>query len=434
MKKIGVFLLLAMLVLSVGVVAAQPSSYTTCYQVQNLDSSNAANVVMSYYEQGNGTPVATPSDTIAAGSSTTYCPLDAVSSGFNGSVVISSDRQVSAIANVSGNASFSAYNASYTGFDAGATTVSLPLLFANNYGYNTWFNVQNTGTSDATVNVSYSDGTTVGPVTIGVGQSYTFDQATETHNSAVFAGTITSTGAPVVATVLEVGPSSAPMLFGYNGFTAGSVDPVMPLVQSNNYGYTTGIQVQNTGGTATDVVISYTPSTSGTACTDSATIQPGASATFGLTGSCIESQTFVGSAQVTSNSAGMDLVAIVNQQNFSLNKGASYGAFNTSDGTENIVMPLIMDRNYGYFTGYNVVNVGVSSVTVDCTYSNSAITDSATVAPGAAATFVQFNNISNGYVGSATCTATGGSIIGVVNQTLTTGTQDTFLTYEATNN
>jgi hypothetical protein len=340
---------------------------------------------------------------------------------------------VSAIANVSGSSDFSTYNASYTGFDAGATTVNLPLLFADNYGYDTWFNVQNTGSSDATVNISYSDGTIAGPVTIGAGQSHTFNQATETHNSAVFAGTITS-DEPVVATVLEVGPSNAPMLFGYNGFTSGSVDPVMPLVQSNNYGYTTGIQVQNTGGTDTDVVITYTPSLAGTACTDNATIVAGASVTFGLQGSCIESQTFVGSAQITSNSAGMDLVAIVNQHNFSLNKGASYGSFNTSDGTETIVMPLIMDRNYGFFTGYNVVNVGGSETTVTCTYSNSAVVDSDTLGAGEALTFVQLNALGDGYVGAATCTATGGSIIGVVNQTLTTGTQDTFLTYEATNN
>lgn len=439
MKKISILLIVSVLLIAIGAsnVGAQPPSYTTCFQVQNLDSGSAATISMAYYEQGNATPVANPSDTIAAGGSNTYCPLSAVSSGFNGSMVISSNVAVSAIANVSADAGFSAYNASYTGFTDGATTVNLPLLFAGHFGYNTWFNVQNTGSSDATVNVSYSDGTTGGPVTIGAGQSHTFNQANETHTQTLLAGTITS-DEPVVATVMEVGPNNQPMLFGYNGFTSGSTNPVMPLVQSNNFGFTTGIQVQNTGGTATNVTISYTPSQSGTACTEQKSIAPGASETFGLTGSCIWTQTtFVGSAEVTGNSASQDLVAIVNQQNFGTFKGASYGAFNVADATSTVVMPLIMDLNFGYFTGFNVANVGGDSTTVNCSFSGSAVTVNDTLAAGEAMTAVQFNVLPAGYVGSATCTASGGTdnaIISVVNQSKTTGTQDTFLTYEATNN
>lgn len=439
MKKIVLLLVVSLLLFAVGAshVGAQPSSYTSCFQVQNLDSGSDATIQMNYYEQGNGTPVASPSDTVTAGSSNTYCPLSAVSAGFNGSMVISSNVSISAIANVSGDAGFSSYNASYTGFSGGATTVNLPLLFANNFGYYTWFNVQNTSASeDATVNVSYSDGTSEGPIVIGPGQSYTFDQADETHTEAVLAGTITS-DEPIVATVMEVGPSGQPMLFGYNGFTSGSTNPVMPLVQSNNFGFTTGIQVQNTGGTSTEVTLTYSPSDAGSSCTDTKTIAPGDSETFGLQDSCIWTQTFVGSAEVTGNSASQDLVAIVNQQNFSTFKGASYSAFDPASGTSEVVMPLIMDQNFGYFTGFNIANVGSDSTTVDCSFTGSGVTINETLAAGDAFTAVQFNVLPAGYVGAATCTASGGSdnaIVGVVNQSRTTGTQDTFLTYEATNN
>lgn len=426
--------------------AAQATSYTSCFQLQNLEG-NAANIVLNYYAQGNSSPVASPSDSIPANGSKTYCPLSAVPAGFNGSVVINSDRQLASIANVSGAASgtpnFSAYNASYSGFTGGATTVSLPLLMKGNFGYNTWFNVQNVGSANASVTVNYSDGTSAGPFNIGVGQSRTFNQATETHSQTVFAGTITSSGSDVVATVMQVGPNTSPLLFAYNGFTSSSTNPVMPLVQANNFGYTTGIQIQNTGNSATSVTVSYTPSDVGTACTETRNIPAGASATFALNAwsnnngnNCVNGQTFVGSARVTGNSAGHGLVGIVNQHNFAANKGASYSAFDASSASSKVVLPLIMDRNFGYFTGFNIQNVGNSNTNVSCTFTGSSVTvPSTTLQPGKALTAVQLNQLANGYVGSATCTASGnGEIIAVVNQLLGTGAQDTFLVYEGTNN
>jgi hypothetical protein len=414
-------------------VAAQTLTYDVCIQVQNLSSAEAS-IVIAYYEQGNTTPVASPSDTIAANSSNTYCPLSAVSSGFNGSVVISSNQEVAAIANVTGG-SWSAHNASYGGFSGGATNVSVPLLMKGNYGFNTWFNVQNVGSSTATVYVTYSDGTN-NSASIAPNLSHTFDQASETHSQTVFAAAVTST-VPIVVTAMEVGPT---MLFGYNGFVQASPDPVMPLVMANNYGYTTGIQIQNAGSASTSVTISYTPSDAGTACTQTQTIAPGASETFALLAwdsadadsdnDCVNGETFIGSAQVTTNSTSQDLVGIVNQHQFSGNKGAAYGTFDPDAATSTVVMPLIMDRNYGYFTGFNIMNVGSSATSVSCTFSGSSVTiPSTSLDPGEALTHVQYNQIADGYTGSATCTATGGDekIVGVVNELSSAGSNDTFL-------
>jgi hypothetical protein len=444
MKKLGILIVLALvLAVPAGSAFAQPPSYDSCFQVQNL-SGTAASINVYYYEQGNTTPVASPADTVPANGSTTYCPLSAVSDGFNGSVVIESDQPVAAITNVTGGA-WGAYNASYAGFDAGATTVNIPLLFKDNYGYNTWFNVQNVGGSAATVDIAYTDGTNDNGNTIQPNLSVTFDQATETHSQAVFAAVVSS-DQPVVVTVMEVGPSSSPMLFGYNGFTNEHANPVMPLVQANNYGYTTGIQVMNTGGSARNVTLTYTPSAAGTACTQTQNVPAGQSATFALTAwaagdgdgdnTCVDGQTFVGSAKVT-DAGTQTLVSIVNQHDFGGNMGASYGAFSPTQASDTVVMPLIMQDNYGYFTGFNVMNVGSSSTTVSCTFSGSSHTEGATLAAGEALTAVQYGTaLGSGYVGSATCTATGGdaSIIGVVNETLLGTGQDTFLVYEAFNN
>ncbi len=446
MKKmlIPITIVALFMVFTVASVGAAPTSYTSCFAVQNLDASNGATINIQFLEQTSGGTVVDDPQTIDAGASKAYCPLDAVSAGFNGSVVISSDRQVAAIVNVSGDTNFSTYNASYSSFSSGSDTVNLPALFDDNYGFNTWFNVQNTGGDDASVTVNYSDGTSVGPITIESGRSHTFDQATETHSQNVFAASISSTR-PVVATVLEVGPSNSPMLFGYNGFGDSATNPVMPLVLMNQYDYTSAIQIQNIDpSTSTDVTVTYTPSgdtgncqggTCGTTCTETQTITAGSSKTFALNG-CIASQTtFVGSAAVTANTENVGLVAIVNQHEFGSNKGSSYSAFNPANATDTVVMPAIFDRNYGFFTGFNLLNVGAST-TVNCTFSNSSYTISKPLASGAVLTDVQLNNaqLGDGYVGSATCTATGGSgIVAVVNETKLGGTQDTFLTYEATN-
>jgi hypothetical protein len=283
MKLLRLFVVVTILMLAVaipaaaqegGVAAVDALSYTSCFQVQNL-TSTVANITVSYYQQGNATPTDV-SDTVPASGSKTYCPLSAVSAGFNGSVVISSDQAVAAVANVTGG-NWASFDASYAGFSAGAQTVSIPLLMKGNYGYNTWFNVQNAGGAEATVQVNYSDGTSQ-TKTIQPNLAVTFDQATETHSAAVFAATITS-DQPVVAAVVEVGPT---MLFAYDGFTAASPNPVMPLVQANNWGYTTGIQIQNAGGSPTTVTVTFTPSLSGTACTQTKSIAVGASETFAL--------------------------------------------------------------------------------------------------------------------------------------------------------
>lgn len=447
-KKVIVILVIALIATlgAANVFAAPVLNYTSCFQVQNLNASQSATIAISYYAKGVAAPTIV-NDSVPAAGSKTYCPLSAVSEGFDGSVVISSDVEVAAIANVSGaetgTPNWTSYNASYTGFTSGATTVNLPLLFKNNSGFDTFFNVQNTSLTDAAaVTVNYSDGVSAN-ANIPPGQAHTFRQADEAHTQAVFAATITS-NQPIVATVIEVGPSNMPMLFGYNGFTSSSTNPVMPLVQANNSGYTSGIQVQNTGGTSTNVTLTYYPATDGTQCTETHAIAPGASATFALYSwepgdantddTCVNGEKFIGSARVTGNSAGVGLVAIVNQHAFGGNKGASYGAFDPANATDTVVMPLIMDRNSDYWTGFNVQNVGAAATTVNCTFANTGYTASATLQPYEALNDIQWNSIAPGYVGSAVCTSTGQPIIGVVNELRNVGTQDTLLTYEGANN
>ena len=411
--------------------AAGAFSYNVGIQIQNLSGSEASTKI-DYYNQ-DGTSAGSYPLAIAANDAETIFPIHAAS-GFNGSVVISSNQPVAAISNVLGDGGDAA--ASYEGASSGGTTVLLPLLMKDNGGFNTWYNVQNVGGSPASVNVTYSDGTTVGPVTIEMGAAQTFDQSAETHTLAVFSAVVTS-DQPIVAAVIE---ENTKTMFAYSGFNAGSTAPVMPLINANNGGFVTGVQIQNAGGSSTDVTIDYT-AVVGTDCSETQTIGAGASVTFALgafsTGAnsdCVAGATFVGSAKVTGNTNGQDLVAIVNQ--LGGKKGEAYSGFDPASASDTVVLPLIMDRNGGYFTGFNIVNAGASNTDISCSFTGTGYTVSLiNAAPGDALNDIQGGDIADGYVGAATCTATGGDalILGVVNE-LGPGNKDVFLVYNGINN
>ncbi len=451
MKKLFVSLAIVLL-LAVGLTTsamAQPSGYTSGFQVQNLSSSDSTSITITFYNKSDGSQANQVSDTINASSSKTYFPIDAVSDGFDGSVVVQADQPVAAIANILGTGGFG--GGSYSGFTAGSTTVNIPLVFKNFAGINSFFNVQNAGSADASVNVSYPGTSCTASATVKPGAAATFDQAQDSclQDNFVGAATITS-DQPIVASSLQVDSDS---ILASNGFTDAttSTNPVMPLVVKG-FGTDTGIQIQNTGTADTEVTVSYTPTAGnpGQACTETKSITAGKSETFGLsyiTDNCTTNSVFVGSAAVTANSASQPLAAVVNQAAISPPgpNSSAYNAFDPAAATASVEIPLIIsDVSLGgsdlLFTGFNVVNVGSAATDVSCTFANSTATvPSTTLQPGGSLNNVQTGNatLGAGYVGSATCTASGGTIVGVVNQLgsgPTVGTKgDQIFTYEAVN-
>jgi hypothetical protein len=416
-------------------------TYTSGFQVQNLSTTATATIEMDFYNQ-SGTMVANPGDTVAPSTNNTYYPLSAVSAGFNGSVVISSNEPVAAIANVLGNGG--QRSDSYGGFSSGGSPVNLPIIFKSYFNNNTWFNVQNTSlTTAATVNVTYvgspapSGGCPSGNVTIQPGAAATFDQSTNACLPSSFVGAATVTSnEPIAAVAMEVGSLN---LLAYSGFSSAgaSTDPVMPLVMQANYGNSTSVNIMNTGSAQTTVTVSYTPSSGspGTACTETHAIGAGAMVPFGYPMPAACGTKFVGSAEVTTNTpvsgSAPGLVAVVNQVSTLNANSSAYDAFNPALATANVSMPLVMDRNYGLYTGISVVNMGTQPENITCTFQNTTYTLSGTSVPaGAMIGDVQNNKIANGYVGSGTCTATGGSakLAAIVNQVKSAVAGDDVLT------
>jgi hypothetical protein len=357
----------------------------------------------------------------------------------------------------------------------GDTNVLLPLLMKENAGIDTWFHIQNTGTTTTTVDVVYSDGLQVLGTEIAAGSSALFDQGLEAHAPGqAFSGIITST-LPVVATVIEE-ETAGNLMYAYNGYGKNSTELgpglVIPLVNSNNNGYITGVQIQNAGSVQTTVTLTYTPEEgAGTpTCTETHVLDPSEMEVFalypfagydpsigfpGASSTCDDlypnQAKFVGSAEITSNSASQNLVTI-SQQLGSADGGVTFrdgeaaGGFNPAVATNKFVLPLLLEH-YGtdkYTSSVNLMRVGGSAAfTVECTFSDNAYiwTSPLLDADGDAAVKIFWLNLdptggaTGGYVGSGICTASepDGKIVAIINQLATAPSTpgDYLLVYEA---
>jgi hypothetical protein len=447
MKKLSILLIVALLAtLFVMPASAQTVTWTSGFQVQNLSSSTAASVLIYYYNQ-DGTAAITPvSDSIDPMGSKTYFPIHAAD-GFNGSVVVESTEPVVAIANTIGSTDIANfYWASTESFAAGALEVSLPLIMRNNSGFSTWFNVQNAGATDATVTVDYipgSSGTahTALPVIVKPGASHTFTQADLTALGDKFVGSaIITSDVPVVASVMQVG---AKTMLGYNGFSGGSSAVSLPLVMSNNNGFFTGIQVQNVGDLATNITVSFGTNIAGAFAPvdETATLLAGESKTFLQNSGQFLVDKYVGSATISSTAE--PIVAIVNQ--LKPGRGTAYDGFNPVAATASVSAPLIQyNPDGGWFTGFQVMNVGSSPVDITVNYGANTVVGGFSPAPETAtiAAGDSYNSLQNTaawvaggkYIGSATVTAAAGSqIVMIVNQLRANTGKDTFMTYNGFN-
>lgn len=399
--------------------------YTTGAQIVNPDSETATVDVVRF--NPDGTEHSTVTYTVDANDSLTIFPLDNPA-GRSGSIEIRSEQNITAIFNIV-SADFS-MGGSYTPSQP-STEILLPLLSKTTF--DTMFGLQNTNDVAATVSIEYSDGTSRQETIPAHSNRYVY-QREETHSLANFAGVIT-TNVPVSASVIQ---TNYTISLVYSGFVDSSTSPTFPLV-SGHGAFVSGIQIQNGGTEATEITVTYTPSLAGSACTETQTITAGGSQTFALlafsngsNSTCEGGATFVGSATVTSNSTNQPLVGIGNQLGAA--SGETYTSFSAENATNTIILPLIMDRNGGFFTGFNIANVGDSSTNVSCTFTDTDYTVSGEILVGGGLTDLQGDKISDGYVGSATCIGEEGSkIVSVVNQLGASAAVDQFFVYEGIN-
>ena len=360
--------------------AAVPNSYLSTVNVTNVSDVDAA-IDMVFYDK-NGVVKATITEDVAAYETKWFSSFTGLASGFDGSMVISSNVPLASMSMLSGlDSSKNSKNyASFIGTSAGSSTVFLPLLMKNNYGYSTYFYVQNTSGSPVNVNVEYSDGTNATITGLAPNASKKIDNRTESHPAKDFSATLVATGEIAVAVVEYSDGSKGEQLYAYSGFSSGSTNPVFAMVNENNYGYWTSVNIQNMGDEATTVTLSYAPSEAGKACTETQTIPAGAKRDFAtyafafdptiyphtLTTNCALYSRFIGGAVVTQNSANQDLVGIVNQINMGNdpNKGGALMSLNPSTASDTVVYPYIRQwvGRQQWWSSTTIINVSGSPI------------------------------------------------------------------------
>lgn len=363
-------------------VAAQgPTSYESTVTVTNV-SSTAGTVNLVFYNPDGSVADDSINDPIGALETKFYTTFP-VSSGFEGSLVISSDVPLASASTIIGkDSSGNPMNyASYVGESSGSGTVYLPLLMDENYGFNTYFSVQNTGENPANIAIDYSDGLAVSAISgLQRGAAKIIDNQAENHPDVKFAAKLTATGADIAAVVVEWSSGRfGESLFAYNGFAAnqGTTDPVIPMVNQNNYGYWTSIPIQNLGTKDTVVTMTYAPTKAGTACEETLTIPAGGWAEFGAFAHVFSPQTpgttcnlkekFVGAAVVTNNSENQPLIGLMNQSTTERTNYEKAGALKTMNpalATPKIAFP----ESYQWFgseswwSSITIVNVSGSTL------------------------------------------------------------------------
>jgi len=265
-------------------------SYDSALYVQNVHTTNTANVTLKYYDS-NGMLNCTKADTIAPLASKGYwlpsvtCDSGSLPTGWVGGVKVESDQPMVAV----GRPHIGAEVMTYDGFTSGSLSSYIPMLFNGAFGgsYNAAFYVQNVDASNtANVTLKYYDSAgmlnctkadTIAPL---ASKGYWVPSATCDSGSLPAGwtgGVVVSSDQPIVA----VGrPHVGTQVTTYNGFTAGSVSSYIPMLFKGAFGgsYNAAFYVQNVDETNTaNVTIQYYDSAGTLKCTKADTIAPLAS-------------------------------------------------------------------------------------------------------------------------------------------------------------
>lgn len=388
-KKFAVLFVVAAALLVVGGVYAQApgngGGWWSGEQIQNIDVVTATIQVTAYDMAGTATYVSSKS--VGPGAAYTFIPSDfsGMPEGFAGSAVVSSDRPIKGIVNVT-NMQAGSYGiaggkaaAQYQGMDNPDNTLYFPLVKNNRYGSTTVFYIQNTSGSAAGGNAVFK---------MDNGGVFTYPLPSIAPNKMIFVtpsdagvpntdagraniGSLTVYGNQKLAgTVMEyrVAETIATVLNGTRGFTAADFaqKAYAPVVKRNRFGRFTGIQVLNVTGSPINVTINY-KGTSATCAThtssDSHAVDPGKSWTF---------VQFAGSTNFADNCTGAatiegtgNFVAIVNEQNMpgSPLAGIVYAAMPDTSKTTKLSAPLFKDQRFNNTTGLQIMNVGTAQAT-----------------------------------------------------------------------
>jgi hypothetical protein len=256
------------------------SGNDSAFYVQNLSNSATANISMKFVN-ADGSVACTATDTIAAFSSKGYwvptqgCASGSLPGSWAGAVVVTADQQIVAV----GRPHIGAQVTTYNGFLSGTTTVYVPMLFKNQWSYNSALYIQNTnGSSAANLTITFRDVngnlncTKTDTLPAHAAKGYWIpDLSCNTGSlpSSWYGSVVVQSSQPVVATAR---PHLIEQVTTYNGFPAGSTQTYLPMLFANSGGNDAAVYVQNLDSQSANVTLRFYRSAGTLSCTITDTI------------------------------------------------------------------------------------------------------------------------------------------------------------------
>jgi hypothetical protein len=392
--KLRVVLIATMmlLVLGTGSVGAQQvgvlalPALSSGFQLQNLSTADAANIVIQYYDE-NGDLAETDTDTIGAQSSKSYYVPDVLGQPDGRySVVVSSSQALNALVNTvtaSGTPYVAATHSGVTGEETGSP-LYIPWVVVNYYGFNSMFAVQNAGSSAATVYVEfYQSGQSSyehqysqsvkpgGSWYVNLTETpYSTDLPDATSLGFYGAVKIYSTGdsTPLAAVLMDTNPSTN-FLRSYNAVKTAADKLYAPQVTANYYGFSSGITLQNPNTFDVSATIDYYASGSSTPLTSqNVTVGANSASPIYLPNISGMVTDFNGTAVIEVTTSGGTLMGIANHDHVPAGPAASYNLIPEGDAATTLYLPQVVRDYYGFEAGFQIYNIGPEDVTVEVRY------------------------------------------------------------------
>lgn len=413
----------------VGAQAGVPGGpYATAFRVQNLDSVNTAKCSYQMFNDNGSAAYSSPEFTIAGGSSAyVYTPdlgASLPSGTFSG--VVSCDRDVAAVVNFSDPNKGDAY----VGTTDPSPTLYTPSAYDNYYGYYTSLRIMDASGTAQTAKVEfYAPGSTAPVATrdvpLAANGAATVDQGgmAELQQDISYSAKITGAG-DLAATVTIFGGTGTPVanqLYAFSGFAGGSTSTIYtPVIMRDFYGYNTATTIQNVGGGAARVRVTYSNGTQrefDIAANSSVVVANFQETTL--------QQNVLYSAKIDNvGASAQPLIVTVNESTPTTNRATTYEGM--SAGAKNLVAPVVMKGFYGYNSSVTCQNIETSGTTrVGITYKGKDLAGNDVNLTGiskdipAGQTNILYQPdeaLPAGFLGSAVITSTTGNIVCVANQ------------------
>jgi len=337
--------------------------------IQNMDAAEDAHIVMEYYDQ-SGNVAATDSATLAPRAAKGFNAgrVTGLPDGFAGSLVISSDKPVAAVANDTDTDSIGMYN----GFDAGSTAFYCPALYKGAGGWSSQVTVQNLW-SGGNVNVTFEFYDRAGNLTATTTRSiepYSQETVSPDDVAAIpsgWAGAVALSAANEIAAVGRINKAGISEM--YNCFPSGGQIAYAPALYKNAGGWSSGVMVQNLSATtASNVQVRFyardgTPTTTYTFDP----ITPKGAKAISTTRVDGLPNGWAGSAII--DGGGNNIVAVVDVTNVGAGLGNMYNA--AFEGATGAFAPALYKYAGGWTAGLMAMNLSdTTSATVTFYYYN----------------------------------------------------------------